>query len=666
MAQTFRVATLETGFAANTDDVDAAVKRVKGDQADLAKTPTTIEMDADVTGADRKLKDVQDLLRSVGREDVEPEVVVDALDAMADLERLANELEDVDRTRTEAEIEADAEEALDRAAKVYDALKEIDDADVKVDIDIDEDPVGAPLRKSSEAVQTFKDEAKANLSETISSFRGDAEDIPQIFQDIFGGVVADLGPAGLIGGALAAAGIGIAVALFQKGAEEAAELKQQVIDLAGEIRDAGGDIADIDWGERFREYGNDVKDAKSWFELWQDETITGFEQVRKYADATGTDYATLFQGMAGDTDMAKVALEDLNAKIAEQEKVVEKARTADVGYNSVARERVVVEAEKRNELERIRDELEKASGLTEDAIELENLMKEAYRGSAQELADMNDRIREKNDLTRESITADLDFEDALVGLKGTGDEWTATLDKSNQLGRDNQRVLIDATEDLKALGDATLEQTGSQEQANKVLSDGRQRLVDAAVAAGYNKDEVDLLVGSILSIPKTSTMDVDVKTAEARAAIDEFIRVASQKTITIQARVDADPSYNPASSPYSIRRAGGGWVPGPPSTVDNTLAHVASGEFIVKTRSAQKHAALLEAVNNDTLPQYNSGGWAGSAPQIVAPAPRVSVTGFARSDLDYLIDGLARVLPAAAASAVLAHGAAQDRAAQYV
>ena len=75
------------------------------------------------------------------------------------------------------------------------------------------------------------------------------------------------------------------------------------------------------------------------------------------------------------------------------------------------------------------------------------------------------------------------------------------------------------------------------------------------------------------------------------------------------------------------------------------------------------HAALLEAVNNDTLPQYNSGGWAGSAPQIVAPAPRVSVTGFARSDLDYLIDGLARVLPAAAASAVLAHGAAGERAA---
>jgi hypothetical protein len=623
---TVRVAELETLFTANIASFEQGATTVETKKKSLESTPATVEVDADTRPATIALEDVRDLLQSVDRTDVDPEIIVRAVDAMADLERLQNELDDVNRTRTEPEILLDADKALDEAAKVYDELRRLNET--KIAPEVDPEPIREPLRRSSEAISTFKDEAKANLSETISSFRGDAEDIPQIFQDIFGGVVADLGPAGLIGGALAAAGIGIAVALFQKGAEEAAALKERVIDLANEIRDAGGEISEVDWGEQFRDFGNEIKDVKSWFELWQDASKTNYEVIKGYAEASGADYATLFQGMAGDTNMAKVALEDLNQRIADQEAVVASLRDTNIGYDAVSREQVVTEAEKRNELERIRDELEKASGLTEDAIELENLMAESYRGSAQELADMNEKIREKNDLTRESITADLDFEDALAGLTGTGEGWTATLDKSNQLGRDNQRVLIDATEDLKALGDATLEQTGSQEQANAVLETGRQRLVDAAVAAGYNKDEVDLLVGSILSIPKTSTTDVDVNTADARAAIDTFIAVASSKTITIQARVDADPSYNPASSPYQIRRARGGWIPGAMSDIDNTIAHVASGEYVVNARSAQKHAALLEAVNNDVLPAYANGGWVSAPPPVVnVPAPVVSVAG---------------------------------------
>jgi len=54
-----------------------------------------------------------------------------------------------------------------------------------------------------------------------------------------------------------------------------------------------------------------------------------------------------------------------------------------------------------------------------------------------------------------------------------------------------------------------------------------------------------------------------------------------------------------------IGRAGGGWVPGAPSPVDNTTIAAASGEYVVNADAAARWGPVLEAIN--------SGGSPGSA-----------------------------------------------------
>src|SRR5690606_16894120 len=60
-----------------------------------------------------------------------------------------------------------------------------------------------------------------------------------------------------------------------------------------------------------------------------------------------------------------------------------------------------------------------------------------------------------------------------------------------------------------------------------------------------------------------------------------------------------------------VARAGGGKIPGPPSSTDNVLAHLATGEWVINARSSQKYDSLLAAINADALPGFATGGRVG-------------------------------------------------------
>ncbi|MGP6170627.1 hypothetical protein ACTU6V_05400 [Microbacterium sp. A204] len=66
-------------------------------------------------------------------------------------------------------------------------------------------------------------ELKQNIGETFSSFRGDLEDLPQIAQDVFGGLAGSVGTLGAsLGLGAAAAGVGLIIQAFNQ-SEEAAQ-----------------------------------------------------------------------------------------------------------------------------------------------------------------------------------------------------------------------------------------------------------------------------------------------------------------------------------------------------------------------------------------------------------------------------------------------------------
>ncbi|NMF29588.1 phage tail tape measure protein [Cellulosimicrobium aquatile] len=216
----------------------------------------------------------------------------------------------------------------------------------------------------------------------------------------------------------------------------------------------------------------------------------------------------------------------------------------------------------------------------------------------------------------------------------------------------------------------------SQDALRGRVENARTAFINQMTALGLTKDAAARLADQYGLIPDRVDTVVTANTAAAAADIDTFVRVASQKTITIQARVDNATlnggNYSPASSPYQIRRSGGGWIPGVPSPYDSVPVLAAPGEFMVKTRQAQKYPDLLEAINNDTLAGFADGGTVGnvsapipssSGPVVMTPTvslagSRVVVQIGSREFDGYIAD--------VADARVAEHGVAQDRTAQYL
>lgn len=405
------------------------------------------------------------------------------------------------------------------------------------------------FRDAGDASQTFRDEAKQNLSETVSSFRGDAEDIPQIFQDVFGGVVSDLGPAGVVGGALAAAGIGIAVALFQQGKEEANELKEKVIDVAEELRSVDGDMRALDWGSLFAEFGREIADAASWFEPWQKENISNFEQLKEAADNAGIAYADLFQGMAGDADQAQASIAALDEQIDDQQQVVDGLTNSVAAYGGELTRSNGEEIAKLVNLRDLKEKLEAAVDSTNDAVEMEELMEAATKGSAAALEEKNEKLREQADLTADAVASELDYLDAIAESTTTLKENSEDgFSKNTAAGRDNQRALIDIADATKEYAQSVLDQSGNQQVANDIIAEGRQKVLessDALAAAGIDAEDFADALGLIPSEVSTEAI------AETAKAEEDLNYVTRDRTVVFR------PSVSGAALQAELNRAAG-------------------------------------------------------------------------------------------------------------
>lgn len=147
--------------------------------------------------------------------------------------------------------------------------------------------------EAGESIGTFKDEAKANLSEVASSFTGDIQSVTDLVQGTLGGVVADLGPIGLAAGALAAAGVGLIGQAITGAQEDAAAFRERVSDLANEFIETGR-VGSASVGyivDRLKEMATTTEDG-----------ATTLQDLRKNADRSGTSYKDLARAAAGHTD----------------------------------------------------------------------------------------------------------------------------------------------------------------------------------------------------------------------------------------------------------------------------------------------------------------------------------------------------------------------------
>lgn len=87
--------------------------------------------------------------------------------------------------------------------------------------------------------------------------------------------------------------------------------------------------------------------------------------------------------------------------------------------------------------------------------------------------------------------------------------------------------------------------------------------------------------------------------------------------------------------------AGGGLIPGAPSSRDNTISAVASGEYVVNAGAVQHYGAgVFDALNRKAAPRFAGGGWVEGALSSVWGNAKASVGSFASAVGGNLLGGI--------------------------
>lgn len=179
------------------------------------------------------------------------------------------------------------------------------------------------------------------------------------------------------------------------------------------------------------------------------------------------------------------------------------------------------------------------------------------------------------------------------------------LDIHTEQGRANQAALDDVAQAALDQAAALRANKAPAEKIKRVMGEAREKFYALARQMGLSKEEARKLRDKLLKLDGKYVADVHADTAPARKALNAFLDKYSGKQIKFQADMSAWLKDNAGLLPAA---AGGQKMPGAPSSRDNMLAHVASGEWIINARSSQKYDALLRAINEDRLPAYALGG----------------------------------------------------------
>lgn len=256
---------LTLDIAANTRQAQAQVKDLGGALDNVADSLDDLAREADRKG-DKTERALEGIERSAD----------DVTDALGEAGRKME--------RTFGEMVQDAKKADKAVANVGDSG-------------------GKSFDKIKAGADEVRSEGFSNLSEAVSSFRGDIEDLGQVGQDTLGGLasaVAGTGPGGLVGAlalAAGAAGLGLVTAGLEEAKRKQEENNQAAADWASAYMDSAGRIvssASVVAG---------VQDIATDPERYKKAT----ESARDW----GVDVSTAMAAMAGDTTALAQATEGL-------------------------------------------------------------------------------------------------------------------------------------------------------------------------------------------------------------------------------------------------------------------------------------------------------------------------------------------------------------------
>jgi len=272
-----------------------------------------------------------------------------------------------------------------------------------------------------------------------------------------------------------------------------------------------------------------------------------------------------------------------------------------------------------------------------------------------QVQDLNDIIDAMHRASNAALTlsgAQIAYQAALDDASSTLKDNGKTLDINTEKGRANRAALNDIAKSANDQTDALLRSGKGYASASKNASTARADFSRVAQSMGLSKRQADALAKALVDVPKNISPRVTVpgaKTAktevkgvdtalrnvpkerDARVSVSgakaatgqvwdlfDAINQLHNKSVVIRYSTTGVNLTAPSRASRVDGKAGGGIIPGPPSSRDNLIVAgpsgplgLATGEFVVNARQTAKHRSLLEAVNSG-IDGFASGGVVGA------------------------------------------------------
>lgn len=500
----------EINIGANTREFQRGTKDVEGALEDVADALDDVAKDADTTG--RKMGD---------------EISDGARDAERSVNRLENSFKDL----------ADASKRETRQASQA-VRQNITD-------------------EGGEAVKEWGDEAKQNVAETFSSFRGDAEDFIGILQDTFGGVISNLGPMGMAAGAAGALGIGLIMGELEKAKEAEQEFREQVAELAGELIETGGEGADAVQGiaDRLKSIATETdKDAMS------------FDKLRGMAKDMNVDFADLAQAYVdggGDLQSYLGKLDDLIAK--EQEVAAEASKYQQAAGLGTTVHGIALE-KTRDKLQGVADTYAQAE---RDAASWAESGAAAIQARAEQMDALQGELDESVSSWSEYVNAETGAIDPAAFIAGMASKREAITNFNTNVQTISQQFGL-THEETQAILDQGLD---FAPHLQSIIDSGMTEAYLGEVRASMNGGQA-IIDGTPLSATITTQTD-------ATAAEQELDSAATERTAPVKAEADTTTAGNSLDAVAAKQRTAK-----IVASVDTSAAEEALTRFVNRQRTA--------------------------------------------------------------------------------
>lgn len=255
---------------------------------------------------------------------------------------------------------------------------------------------------------------------------------------------------------------------------------------------------------------------------WVQKLNTGFDSAADAVESLGIsldDFADAVHGPQEKFDAMISSLEDMRAKNPELAATIQE---------------VIIKLEQQreaaNEAERQNAQL---SGSNENVADSSQLVADTARDAADRLQKQADAARALRDNNMDVERTAISFEESMSKLSETLTANGTSLDINTEAGRNNRQAFLDSMDAANRHAEAMIKNGSTVEEVNAYLADARQRLLDQASAAGVSSEEVAALNDTMALTPHEIETLFKIRTQNAQADIDRFIRLNSGRVISI-------------------------------------------------------------------------------------------------------------------------------------